>query len=491
MADNPKDATHQRWARLRFSVVGPLLASPPARGELQAELVRLAKKIWLHPVTQKPLRVGESTIERWYYQAKAARGDPVSVLRRRVRKDLGQRRAMNTKLEAALMAQYGAHPRWSYQLHADNLRALVAQDPKELGPMPSYATVRRTMKALGLYRRRRLTSKTTAGAEAAEKRLDEREVRSFEAEYVHGLWHLDFHQGSKKVLLPEGRFATPFCLCVLDDRSRLCCHLQWYLAETAENLVHGLIQAILKRGLPRALLTDNGSAMVASEVREGLLRLGVTHETTLPHSPYQNAKQEVFWAQLEGRLLAMLEGVTDLDLRRLNETTLAWVEMEYQKKPHSEIGQSPLDRFCDGPSVGRDSPSTETLRLAFTTETVRTQRKSDGTLSLEGVRFEVPSRYRHLERLSIRYAAWDLTLVQLVDGHTGTVLARLYPLDKTKNADGVRRTLEPTARGAAPEVGAAASGMAPLLSKLLADWAATGLPPPYLPMDETKNPEDT
>ena len=53
---------------------------------------------------------------------------------------------------------------------------------------------------------------------------------------------------------------------ILDDHSRLCCHLQWYLSETAEDLVHGLSQAIQKRGLPRALMTDNGSAMIAEEI---------------------------------------------------------------------------------------------------------------------------------------------------------------------------------------------------------------------------------
>jgi transposase InsO family protein len=51
--------------------------------------------------------------------------------------------------------------------------------------------------------------------------------------------------------------------------------------------VHGLSQAIQKRGLPRALLTDNGPAMVAEEVTEGLLRLGIVQERTLPYSPYQ------------------------------------------------------------------------------------------------------------------------------------------------------------------------------------------------------------
>ena len=86
---------------------------------------------------------------------------------------------------------------------------------------------------------------------------------------------------------PDGTWQRPLVLGILDDHSRLCCHLQWYLSETAEDLVHGLSQAIQKRGLPRALLTDNGSAMLAEEFKEGLLSLGICHERTMSHSPYQ------------------------------------------------------------------------------------------------------------------------------------------------------------------------------------------------------------
>jgi transposase InsO family protein len=43
----------------------------------------------------------------------------------------------------------------------------------------------------------------------------------------------------------------------------------------------------LKRGLPRALLTDNGPAMLAAETREGLERLGIVHERTLAYAAYQ------------------------------------------------------------------------------------------------------------------------------------------------------------------------------------------------------------
>jgi transposase InsO family protein len=298
MDDKKKPNAHERWAHLRFSVVGALLASPPPRGELQDELKRLAAKSWIHPATGEPAHFGRSTIERWHLQAKRARVDPVGVLRRKVRKDAGTL-DLPEPLKQALVAQYAAHKSWSYQLHYDNLRALAAKRP-ELGRLPSYATVRRYMKSVGLFKRRRRASKETEGTRRAEARLDEREVRSYENAYVNGLWHLDFHHGKKKVLTSSGEYVTPLVLGVLDDYSRLCCHLQWYLGpgESAENLIHGLSQAIQKRGLPRSLMTDNGSAMIAAETRQGLARLSVLHALTLEHSPYQNGKQENFWSQL-------------------------------------------------------------------------------------------------------------------------------------------------------------------------------------------------
>ena len=87
--------------------------------------------------------------------------------------------------------------------------------------------------------------------------------------------------------------------------------------------MHGLSQAIQERGLARALITDNGSAMMAKEVTEGLLRLGIVHKRTLPYSPYQNGKQVSFWGTLEGRLVTMLDGVGKLTLDLLNHTTQA------------------------------------------------------------------------------------------------------------------------------------------------------------------------
>ena len=472
------DRSHERWANFRFSVVGPLLASPPQRGQLQEQLDHLATKQWRHPISGAWLVVGRSTIERWFYQAKHAQAGPVDILKRKVRSDHGTHPAVSDSVGECLRQQHRQHPSWSYQLHTDNLAVLVEQKP-ELGRMPSYASVLRYMKAHGLFKRPRRGPAHSPGAQVAEARYEAREVRSYESEYTNALWHLDFHHGTLRVLQPNGQWAYPLLLGILDDHSRLCCHAQWYLAEGAEELCHGLCQAFQKRQLPRSILYDNGSAMIAKETEQGLTRLSVLFENTLVYSPYQNGKQESFWGQIEGRLLPMLEGVADLTLQALNDATLAWLELEYNRKVHSEIHQKPLERYLNDKDVGRPCPASEQLQLAFTTEVHRTQRRSDGTLSLEGIRFEIPSRYGHWSRVTVRYASWDLRSVYLSDPKTGAILCRLYPLDKKKNADG-RRAPRANAVGT-PELPPPPSGMAPLLQKILRQYATTGLPPAYVP----------
>jgi len=346
MAQQPDRSTSACWARFRFSVVGSLLSSPPARGQLKRALRALAEKTWTHPVSGREVRFSVVTIERWYYTAQRAKDDPVGGLRRAVRRDCGKV-TLTTALAELLRKQYHDHPHWSYPLHDDNLAARVKAD-SALGPLRSYVTVRRYMQA------------------------------------------------------------------------------------------HGISQAIQKRGLPRALLTDNGAAMIADEVAQGLLRLGIVHEKTLPYSPYQNGKQECFWASLEGRLMEMLGGVTELSVAFLNEATQAWVEIEYNRRPHRELSCSPVERFAQASDLLRASPSSNALRDAFRMEGSRTQRQSDGTVSVEGVRFEIPARYRHC-----------------------------------------------------PDQGSPDKERPPLLKGILAEYAATGLPPAYLPKNPPSHPGET
>ncbi len=72
---NDESTAPTRWETFRFSVVGPLLAAPPSKGELQKALKTLAEQAWRHPITGKPVVFSFATIERWYYKARGgARG---------------------------------------------------------------------------------------------------------------------------------------------------------------------------------------------------------------------------------------------------------------------------------------------------------------------------------------------------------------------------------------------------------------------------------
>ena len=75
--------------------------------------------------------------------------------------------------------------------------------------------------------------------------------------------------------------------------------------------------------------------------------------------------------------------------------------------------------------------------------------------------------------------------MHFVDARTGTVLTRLYPQDKTLNASGLRRTLDAVSRGNMPRAVPPATGLPPLLARMLDTQARTSLAPPYLPKNET------
>jgi putative transposase len=276
MSHDDKDGApaRVRWARLRFSIIGHLLASPPEPGEVGARIAELASRPWRHPTTGEEFHLSAKTIERMYYAARD-KADPIRALERKPPAHAGKHPSVSPELGLAIETQYREHPGWSYQLHYDNL-LVVARDMPASASLPAYATVRRFMKDHGLFR-----TKRRRHGKGGEDDPMPRETRSYEVAHVNALWHYDFHEGRRKVLTASGEWKTPSLFGLLDDCSRVCCHAQWYLEpENTETLIHGLSQGIQKRQVPRATLSDRGGAMMAAETVEGHERLSIVHHLT-------------------------------------------------------------------------------------------------------------------------------------------------------------------------------------------------------------------
>ena len=141
MTQTPPRSTGALWARFRFSVVGSLLSSPPVADALKTAIRSLAEKTWSHPVTGRDVRFSAVTIERWYYTAQRRARRPGRCPAPRRAQRLRQGIAWRLPSPSGSQLQYRDHPHWSYQLHYDNLAALVKADPS-LGRLRSYSTVR-------------------------------------------------------------------------------------------------------------------------------------------------------------------------------------------------------------------------------------------------------------------------------------------------------------------------------------------------------------
>ena len=84
MKKKKTETPHVIWAHFRFAIVGPLLMSPPVKGELKKQLKKLSEQSWCHPITGQVAFFKFSTIERWYYQAKNSE-NPINNLRSKLR----------------------------------------------------------------------------------------------------------------------------------------------------------------------------------------------------------------------------------------------------------------------------------------------------------------------------------------------------------------------------------------------------------------------
>ena len=311
MVAKSKAAVAYEQGLFRYGIISELLSRPPDKGELAARLREIADKSYTQPWNNEVVNISVRTLERWYSSARK-NTRPSEILQPKLRIDRGEYRSLTDEHKSFLSDLRLKYPFWSIQLMYDNFILI----PCEI-KFPSYSTVLRYFHQLGFY------SNKTNG-----RKNKGREVRSFEVEYVGQMWHMDFHKSRRMIVDENGEFKTPICMAIIDDKSRLVCHAQWFVNETAEVLVHGFIQAILKRGLPRTFYSDNGSAMKAEEFKAGLEFLDIKQEKTLPYSPYMNGKQESFWQPLEGRLMKMLPKQKRITLDILNTVTQAWIEQD-------------------------------------------------------------------------------------------------------------------------------------------------------------------
>jgi transposase InsO family protein len=406
-------------ALFRLSVLGPLVSREQLqRGELQQIIRELAQRDYAIPGSRRRF-IGEKTIEAWFY---AWRRHGIAGLAPKPRTDRGVSK-LPAPVQEALVAAKRENPRRSIR----QLQLLLERSGVVARGALSRSAIHRLLQQQGL-------SRMTGSSSLPE------EHRRYVAECANAVWYGDAMHGPTLTL--HGKRSKVYLVSLMDDASRLIAHSAFCTGETALDIEGVLKQAVLKRGLPRKLVVDNGPAYRAVTLQGICARLDIRLIYCRPYAPEGKGKLERWHRTFRDHFLSELDLARITNLDDLNARLWAWIEQVYHLRPHGGLDdKTPLARYQqDLPNIRLLGQKAAQLDAIFCHRVKRKVRK-DGTVSYQGQDFEVP------------YELSGKTVQLVVDPHAETVigvededgqaLGAATPLDPIANAHRRRRRPDP------------------------------------------------
>ena len=251
-------------------------------------------------------RVAAETLRDWLYAYRRAGFDG---LKPRPRADQGHARALPQAVADQLCALKEAHPTYSVTLIIATARA-QQRVPADVPLAP--ATVHR------LFSRHGLMARPTDAPTSKDR-------RRFSYDAANELWMSDVMHGPT-VLDPEDRRRhRTFLIALLDDATRLIPYAAFTRRETVTDFLPVFERALLRRGVPKRLYVDNGSAYRARHLALVCAKLGVTLIHARPFAPQGKGKLERWFRTVRLQLLPTL---LDTDTRVARRAQSAAVDLD-------------------------------------------------------------------------------------------------------------------------------------------------------------------
>jgi transposase InsO family protein len=389
------DQRQRDVALFRLAVLGDLVHTELRRGALRRALQKKASEPWVFP-DGKPRRLAAKTIQSWLY---AYRKHGFDGLLPRERKDRGCSRSIPPELQALILD-------------------LKREDPGRSTPL-----ILRELEQAGLMRRGDFSASAVNrllarhGLSGPKMELEVAARHRFVAATCGELWQGDACHGPRLFDPDSGREVRVKIFGLLDDKSRLVAYLRASFHERQEDFLRVLFEAVRRRGVPRSLLLDNHGSFSGADVRVTCARLGIRLVHARPYDGASKGKIERFWRTLRGHVLDRLDPEAVRTIDDLNLRLMAWVNGEYNLRPHSGLGgRTPLEVFEEDAGEIRFAEDSAELEARFV---VRVERvvKNDSTCTVGGTVYEVPPHLRG-QAVTLSYQVLRPDVLWLEDGST-------------------------------------------------------------------------
>ncbi len=367
----------QAIALFRYGVIADLVAETSHRG-LYAKLEAKAAREYAIPGSLRRT-VATETLRGWL---RAYRRGGFDALLPRVRADQGSARAIPPAVVDLLCQVKEDEPKLSVPLLLKKVREEHASEIGETVLAPS--TVHRLLARRGL---------TKEVSEAAGK-----DRRRFEHALAGELWMSDVMHGPK--LREGGRQRKTYLIAMIDDATRIVPYASFAFSEGAVAYLAVLEKAVRRRGIPKRLYVDNGSAFRSQQLAVVCAKLGISLIHAKPYSPQGKGKMERWFRTVRMQFLPSPAAAAAAALDDLNRALAAWVEGEYDLAPHRGLSdETPADKWART-SEDVQMPTADVGEHFLAEQRRNVQR--DRTVTLDGVAYEADASLIG-ERVTLRY----------------------------------------------------------------------------------------
>ncbi len=374
------DERRREIALFRYGVIADLVHLEPHHRGLYALLTKKAEHDYTIPGSLRR-HVAPETMRGWL---RAYRRGGFDALAPRVRADQGAARSIPSHVVDLLCQMKEDSPALSIPALLKVARSQHPGVVTDEVKLPE-STVHRILARRGLMK----------------KKPDDptsKDRRRFEHESAGDLWMSDVMHGPK--IRDAGRQRKTYLIAFIDDATRVVPFATFAFSEGTISYLAALEQAVRRRGIPKRLYVDNGSAFRSKQLSVVCAKLGIALIHAKPYAPQGKGKMERWFRTARMQLLALMQPEHLVSLDAMNRALAAWIEGEYHHAPHRGLGdETPADKWAR---------TSEGVRLAaadlsdhFLAEQKRSVQK-DRTVTLDGVAFEVDAALVG-ERVTLRF----------------------------------------------------------------------------------------
>jgi len=303
----------QAVALKKFSLISPVLNGMETNAadyfrRLAAEPVKM-------PVTGER-RYSEKTFQSWLCDYRRYGFDG---LLKQPRSDKGRHRKINVEVGGQIIYARKNNPSMPVTVLYEKLVGEGVIDPLKI----SRPTVYRYVEDMNL---------SGAFTESSE----EKDLRRFSYDKVGELYQVDLMYGP--TIKDNGKRVRTYLHTFLDDCSRYPIWSQFYTSQNFETLRHCFKEAVLRRGAPRLVYSDNAKIYRSQQFEFICASLGSTLIHSQPFVPVGRGKIERQFRTVRMRFLSTIneDKIDSIDF--LNVMYFKWLEEDYIRKAHSELG---------------------------------------------------------------------------------------------------------------------------------------------------------